>query len=94
MKSIQFIAFAAFAALFQTAGAADASVTCPADNYSPSKYRIYVDPASGDAYVQTPCGWRFVRTIEAPRIPEAIRMSKLQPADLERRAGNVERQDY
>jgi hypothetical protein len=83
MKKFQIVAFAAIAT-FAQAASADTATECPTDGYGPSRYQVYVDPPSGDAYIRTPCGWRFVRTIEPERIAEAIRLVRVHPADLER----------
>jgi hypothetical protein len=83
MNNFRVMALAALVALAQAAVAAEAAA-CPTDGYAPAQYKIYVDPPSGDAYIRTPCGWRFIRTIEAPRIAEAIRMARVHPADLPR----------
>jgi hypothetical protein len=90
MKTFQIFAFAAMTALAQGAFA-EASTACATDGYGPMSYQIYVDPPSGDTFIRTPCGWRFIRTVEPARITEAIRMSRIQPADLERDDGAGDR---
>jgi hypothetical protein len=83
MNAIQIVAFATISAFAQVAFA-DAATGCPTEGYGPLQYEIYVDPPSGDAFIRTPCGWRFIRTIEPERIAEAIRKARVKPAELER----------
>jgi hypothetical protein len=83
MKTFKFMAVAVLSMLTQATFAGAVSA-CPTDGYGPMQYQIYIDPPSGDAFIRTPCGWRFVRTIEPQRVAEAIRMARVRPADLER----------
>ena len=90
MKTFQIMAFATITVLTQAAFA-DAATACPTEGYAPTDFRIYVDPPSGDAFIRTPCGWRFIRTVEPARVGEAIRVSQVRPADIGRVSGDMGR---
>jgi hypothetical protein len=83
MKSIHMLTIAA-TLLFSGSTLAAEPATCSAANFDYRQYEIFIDAPTGYAYIKTPCGWHFVRQIEADKVAKAIEVaarSTFSPTD-------------
>jgi hypothetical protein len=78
MNPISVLTMAATLLLSGSAMAAEPA-KCSAPDFDYRQYEVFVDAPTGYAFIKTPCGWHFVRKIEADRIATAIEVTKNTP---------------
>jgi hypothetical protein len=78
MKLKRILAATAVALIGGSCGAADA-FSCTTNAYEPGQYQVFIDQPTGYAFIKTPCGWHFVRQIEAGKIADAILLAHSLP---------------
>ena len=82
MNKLRLLAFAASLLFAGLAGATD-TPTCATKAYCPGQYELFIDEATGYAFIKTPCGWHFARQIERERITQAMQLARITPETME-----------
>ncbi len=82
MKLNRILTATAVALIGGSSCAADA-LSCTTEGYQPEQYQVFIDRPTGYAFIKTPCGWHFVRQINAGEVAEAILLAHSLPPTAE-----------